>query len=126
MGQENNRAKWLHLRLTDAETAQIKKAFESTTCRKLSDYARRKLLDKAITVNHRNASLDSYLEGLAQLKSELNAVGNNFNQAVKKLNTLSKIKEFEHWLVTYELDKRQLLAQIRAVNDYIKSVSEKW
>lgn len=126
MEQKNNRAKWLHIRLTDAEIALIKKAFEGTTCRKLSDYARKKLLDEAITVNHRNASLDSYLEGLAQLKSELNAVGNNFNQAIKRLNTLSKIRDFEHWLVTYELDKRQLLGQIQAVNDYIKSVSEKW
>ena len=126
MEHKNNREKWLHIRLTKVEFAQIQKSFEATTCRKLSDYARKKLLGKAITVNHRNASLDSYLEGLAQLKSELNAVGNNFNQAVKKLNMLSKIKEFEHWLVTYELDKRQLLEQIQAVNDHIQNASGKW
>ena len=126
MEHKNNREKWLHIRLTKVEFTQIQKSFEATTCRKLSDYARKKLLGKAITVNHRNASLDSYLEALAQLKSELNAIGNNFNQAVKKLNTLSKIKEFEHWLVTYELDKRQLLEQIQAVNDHIQNASGKW
>jgi len=126
MEKKNNREKWLHIRLTVEEYSQITKVFESSTCRKISDFARRKLLEKPITINYRDASVDGYMQELAELKTELNAVGNNFNQAVKKLNMLSKIKEFEHWLISYELDKRQLLSQIQTVNDYIKKASDKW
>ena len=126
MERKNNRERWLHIRLTADEYDRIAKCFKESTCRKLSDYARKMLLGKPVTINCRNASVDSYTEELAQLKTELNAVGNNFNQAVKKLNMLSSIKEFEHWLIAYELDKRQLFGQIQTVSDHIKKVSEKW
>ena len=126
MEKKINRNKWLHIRLTADEYRQITQVYESSACRKLSDYARKKLLEKPITINYRNASVDGYMEELAQLKTELNAVGNNFNQAVKKLNMLSRIKEFEHWLIAYELDKRQLFSQIQTVSDHIKKVSETW
>ena len=124
--KNNNRTKWLPLRLTPSEYEQIQKQFSKTTDRKLSEYARRKLLGKPVTINCRNQSLDAYMEELVQLKTQLSAVGNNFNQAVRKLHTLSKIKEFEQWLASYELDKRQLLNHIGQINDHLKKLADTW
>jgi hypothetical protein len=46
---------------------------------------------------------------MMQLRTELNSIGNNFNQVVKKLHTLGQIAEFRNWIITYELEKKILL-----------------
>ena len=89
--QNNNRTKWLHLRLTPDEYQKIVAAFSKSTCRKLSDYARKNLLQKPIVNKYRNESLDDFMTEMIRLRGELNAIGNNFNQAVKKLHTLQQI-----------------------------------
>ena len=126
MNEKNKRNKWLHVRLNQKEYDQLDKQFKATTCRKISDFVRKKLLGRLLVGSYRNASLDGYLEELSVLKSDLNAAGNNFNQAVKKLHTLSRTKEFEHWLITYELDKRSLLKQVKQIAEHIKKAAEKW
>jgi len=40
----------LQLRLTIKETQQLHNTFSKSTCRKLSDYVRKKLLDKPVTI----------------------------------------------------------------------------
>ncbi len=109
--QNDNRTKWLHLRLNPEEYAKLHKQFSKTTCRKLSDYSRKILLGKPITATHRNQSLDDFMAEMMQLRSELNSIGNNFNQAVKKLHSLQQITEFKSWLITYELEKQTLLTR---------------
>lgn len=126
MKEKDNRSKWLHIRLTAAELVQIKTELSRSTCRALSELARKKLLGKAVTVNYRNQSVDTVTEQLAELKAELHAAGHNFNQAVKKLHVLSAIKDFEQWLISYELDRRRLLAQVEKVGESIHKISEKW
>jgi len=126
MKQKSKRDKWLHVRLNQSEFEKIQVQFKATTCRKLSDFTRRKLLGQLLVGTFRSASLDSLTEELAQLKTELSAAGNNFNQAVKKLHTLSKIKEFEHWLISYELDRRILVKQIEKISEHINNAAAKW
>ena len=126
MKQQSKREKWLHVRLNQSEYEKIQVQFKATTCRKLSDFTRKKLLGQLLVGTVRNASLDALTEELAQLKTELSASGNNFNQAVKKLHTLSKIKEFEQWLIGYELDRRALLRQVERVSEYISKAAERW
>ena len=82
---KNNRYKWLHIRLKQDEHTKINNKFSKSTCRKLSEYARRVLLDKVITVNQRNQSLDDFMAEMIKLRIELNAIGKNFNQSVKKI-----------------------------------------
>ncbi|TKT85469.1 plasmid mobilization protein [Dyadobacter frigoris] len=76
--------------------------------------------------SYRDASMDAFMEELIGLKNGLSAVGNNFNQAVKRLHTLSKIKEFEHWLVSYELERRELARQMQQAQEFIKKMADKW
>lgn len=124
--KNNKRNKWLHLRLTDKEYELIQEQFSQTTDLKVSDFARKKLLGKLMIGSYRDASMDALMEELIGLKNGLSAVGNNFNQAVKRLHTLSKIKEFEHWLVSYELDRRNLFRQVEQVQEFIKKMADKW
>ena len=126
MKKESKRDKWLHVRLNQDEFNKIQIQFKATTCSKLSDFTRKKLLGKLLVGTYRNSSLDGLTEELAQLKTELSAAGNNFNQAVKKLHTLSRIKEFEHWLISYEFDRRALTKQIENVSEKISKAAQKW
>jgi hypothetical protein len=60
------------------------------------------------------------------LYKQLNAIGNNFNQAVKKLHTLDQIPEFKVWIISSEQDKKILLNKVEEIKICIQKISEKW
>lgn len=126
MEEQNNRTKWLHLRLTPDEYQKIMKEFNKSTCRKISDYARKNLLQKPIIGTYRNQSLDDFMAEMIRLRGELNAIGNNFNQAVKKLHTLQKITDFKHWLISYELEKKIFFNKVDEIKKHIQKFAESW
>jgi hypothetical protein len=124
--QDNNRTKWLHLRLSPDEYAKLRKQFSKTTCRKISDYARKILLGKPLIATYRNRSLDDFMTEMMQLRSELNSIGNNFNQAIKKLHTLQQIPEFRSWIITYEMEKHTLLNKVEEIKNRINKIADQW
>jgi hypothetical protein len=127
MSQENNnRIKWLHLRLKRDEYNKIYKHFDKTTCRNMSEYARNILLNKPVTTTYRNQSMDDLMTEAIKLRNELNSIANNFNQAVKKLHTLQQITEFRSWIITNELDKKILLNKVDEIKNNIEKIAEKW
>ncbi len=115
-----------HIRLKQDEHAKINKKFSNSTCRKLSEYARRILLDKVITVYQRNRSLDDFMAEMIKLRTELNAIGNNLNQSVKKLYTLSQLHEFESWINQNKNDHKILLEKINKIKSKINQISNEW
>ena len=124
--QNDNRNKWLHLRLKPQEYTQLRKQFSKTTCRKLSDYSRKILLGKPVVATYRNRSLDDFMTEMMVLRRELNTAGNNFNQAVKKLHALSQIAEFRSWLIAYESDRQSLLNQVDEIKNHINKIADQW
>ncbi len=127
MEQENqNRTRIIGLRLTPKEYKQIEKKCKQSTCYKLSDYVRYSLFNKPITVYQRNQSLDDFMAEMMKLRSELSSIGNNFNQAVKKLHTLQQIGEFKSWLITYELEKQTLLNKVDEIKNRINKIADQW
>lgn len=120
------REKWLHVRLSAQESAEINRLFKVSAERYLSDFARKKLLGKPVRVATRNASQDGLIEQLAALRTELTRLGANYNQAAKKLHAVSRIKDFEQWLVNYELDRRKMLSQVEKAFALIADLAEKW
>lgn len=125
-GQNSNRTRIIGLRLTPDEFAKIEKKWKASTCRKLSDYVRRSIFDKPVVTTYRNTSQDDLMTELTRLRNELNAVGNNFNQAVKKLHTLSQIAEFRSWLIAYEVEKKILSNKVDEVRNNVKKILEIW
>ncbi|MFV8343588.1 plasmid mobilization protein [Flavobacterium sp. XS2P39] len=124
--ENSNRTRIIGLRLTPTEYAKIEKKWKASTCRKLSDYVRRSIFDKPIVTTYRNQSLDEFMSESMRLRSELNSIGNNFNQAVKKLHTLQQIAEFKNWLITYELEKIILFNKVDEVKKHIQKIAETW
>ena len=124
--QHSNRTRIVGLRLTPDEYAKIEKRWKASTCRKLSDYVRHNLFNKPIVTTYRSSSQDDLMTELTRLRSELNAVGNNFNQVVKKLHTLSQIAEFRSWLIAYEVEKNILSNKVDEVRNNIKKLLETW
>ena len=122
----SNRTRIIGLRLTPSEYAKIERKWKASTCRKLSDYVRRSLFDKPIVTTYRDASLDEFMLQMIQLRKELNAIGNNFNQAVKKLHILQQIPEFKSWLIRYDLESKILFNKIDDVKKNIQKFAELW
>ena len=85
---------WITFRVKPEEYDRIHKLFRATTHRKLSEYARKVLLNKPVVIKYRNESVHELLSAMISVKNELNPIGKNFNQVVKKLHTLNQISEF--------------------------------
>ena len=127
MGRENsNRTRIIGLRLTPEEYVKIERKWKSSSCRKLSDYARRKLFDKPMVSTYRNQSVDDFMAEMVLLRAELNHIGNNFNQAVKRLNTLNQITEFRSWLIAYEVEKKTLFNKVDEIKKHVQKIAESW
>jgi hypothetical protein len=127
MGRENsNRTRIIGLRLTPAEYAKIERKWKASTCRKLSDYVRHNLFEKPVTSYYRNQSLDDYMAEMVLLRNELNHIGNNFNQAVKRLHTLNQIAEFRSWLIAYEVEKKTLFNKVDEIKKHVQKIAESW
>lgn len=127
MGRENsNRTRIIGLRLTPAEYAKIERKWKASTCRKLSDYVRHNLFEKPVTSYYRNQSTDDFMAEMVQLRNELNHIGNNFNQAVKRLHTLNQISEFRSWLIAYEVEKKTLFNKVDEIKKHVQKIAESW
>jgi hypothetical protein len=123
---KNNRTKLITLRLTPGEYQELNRRFKTTTCRKQSDYLRKILLTGKVTVFTRNQSIDDFMAEMINLRKELNAIGNNFNQAVHRLHIIEKIPEFRSWILLNELDKKILINKVDEIKNRINQFAEKW
>jgi MobC-like protein len=121
-----NRTKWLHIRLTEAEYKKISSGFSQSTKRKISEYARAILLDKPITFYTRNKSVDDFLAEMILLRRELKAIGNNFNQSVKKLHAMDKDPEIKAWASLNENSKQFFFKKVEEINSKIIQIDNKW
>lgn len=124
--ENSNRTRRVCLRFTVKEYSIIEKKWKASTCRKLSDYIRKHLFNKTVTTNYRNASLDDFMHETIRLRTELNALGNNFNQSVKKLHTLNHIPEFKAWILSAAIEQKELLNKVEEIKKNIQKISEKW
>jgi hypothetical protein len=126
MEKELNKTKWLHVRLSEEEHKKIQAHFKKTTCRKLSEYTRNKMLDKHLTLCYRNQSLDDVMAELIPLRKSLFALSNNFNQAVHKLNTMQQSDYAERWIKSFEQSQMDVVRQVEEASNSIKKIAESW
>jgi hypothetical protein len=98
MKDKSKRQKWIHLRVTDDEYNKLQNVYQETTCRMFSDFLRTVLLHQPITVYYRNRTADEFVTVAIQLKNEMNGIGRNFNQVVRKINVTHSDDEFALYL----------------------------
>ena len=92
----------------------------------MSEYARKVLLNKPVVVKYRNESVHELLSAMISVKNELNLIGKNFNQAVKKLHTLNQISEFKLWLIMHEPNIKIGLQKIEEIKSKMNQLYEQW
>lgn len=127
MGKEIlNRTRIAAVRFTAAEYAGLEKKFKTTTCRQMSEYLRSCLLNRPVTIKNRDASLDEFMLEFIRLRKELTALGNNFNQSVKRLHTLDQIPEFRQWISATESQRERLLEQTESIVKMTEKITRKW
>lgn len=120
------RKKMIVVRLNEAEDKQLQKFVGQTTEKTVSNYLRKLALQKPVTVKYRNVSADDFLRDMVELKKELNAIGNNYNQAVKKLHILEKIPEFRSWILIHEKDRTSFLTKVDQIQTRVQQLYEQW
>ena len=123
---KNNLTKRIYIRLKQSDFNIIHKRFSSSSCKKLSEYARDVLLNKPVIIKQRNQSLDDFMREMIKLRNELKAIGNNLNQSVKKLHTLNQISEFKTWLIANEIHQKVLAEKVDEIKSKINQISDKW
>ena len=121
-----NRSRLVGLRFTPEEYRLLHDKYKATTCRQLSEYIRRNLFDKKITVFSRNKSMDDFMTELIVLRKELGAIGNNLNQSVKKLNAYQDIAEIKIWVLLNEKTIQKIFDRIEIIKSKINQFSESW
>jgi hypothetical protein len=117
---------WISFRVKPAEYQKIHLLFSKSTHRKLSEYARNMLLQKPVTFKVRNESADQFLSEMIGLKKELNAIGSNYNQVVKKLHTLNHINEVKGWLNSHEPLHQSFLQLTERIFQKLNEIHRQW
>jgi hypothetical protein len=112
--------------MTPEEYKTLTVFYIHSTCRKLSEYARLQLLKKPVIGKFRNESQDDLMNEIIARRNELNAIGNNFNQSVKRLHTLTTFSEFKEWIIRYELDKNTIASKLETLKKSIQKIGELW
>ena len=120
------RSHWVNLRLTPEEHDKMLAAQRKTTSKTLSAYARKLLLGKPVTVIFHDQSKDNTLEQLASLRGELGAIGNNFNQVVKRIHRIDDLPNKEFWLTNSSRLQKLLLQKVDSIQLIINKISEQW
>lgn len=104
--------RWISIRVKPEEYTAIHNLYKATTCNKLSQYVRKVLLQKPVTIHYRDESTREIMTALNQLSRELSAVGNNFNHTVHKLHTLDHVPEIKAWATLTESSRQNLLKKV--------------
>ena len=125
-GKENKTKSWISFRVKPKEYDTIHGHFSKTTCRKLSEYARNVLLQKPVVVKFRNQSADDFLAEMILLKNELNAIGNNYNQSVKRLHIMERIPEVKLWLQNDLVFRESYLKKTEQIRERMDQIYRLW
>ena len=120
------RSKWLTIRLNEDEEKKLNQFYSRTTSNALSEYARDVLLREPVNILYRNQTADEFLEEMILLKKELNAIGNNFNQAVHKLHTLDHDPQIKAWAILNEASKKLFMKKVDEIRERMNQIYEQW
>lgn len=124
--QQSNRTRVVSTRLTEEEFKTIENGWKKSTSLKMSDYFRKVIFNRPVVKTYRNKSLDDFMHEMALLRAELNRIGVNYNQSVKKLHTLRSLPEFKRWMLTNEVEKKTLVNKIDEIKSHIAKFAASW
>ena len=122
----NNRDKLFSIRLNPLEFEQLQKLAHKSTCRSLSDYARRAVLGQPIIRRTHNDSLAEFLKQIAPLNTSLNKAITVMTDTIKHLHLLRDTTAIQQWIMHNEQDKSQLVKEILAIKELVNKSYKLW
>jgi MobC-like protein len=122
----SNLTKRVTVRFSPHEYSRIFQSYKRTTNRRLSEYFRSVMLEKPVTVNTRNQSLENVQTELIAIKNELKAIGNNFNQSVKKLHMMEHFSGARIWVSDQESRWLDNMKKLDEISSKISKISQSW
>jgi hypothetical protein len=120
------RNKWLNIRVNTKEFNRIHDACKKTTSQSISEFARNMLLKKPVIIKYRNQSADEFLSEMIKLKNELNAIGNNYNQAIHRLHTLDHVPEIKTWLLIHQTLYQSFIKKVEEIKIQMNQIYQLW
>jgi hypothetical protein len=126
VNKSDKRTEWMHIRLTPKEADKLRKQYEKTTSKDLSNYIRKVLLEKPITVFTRNKPLDEFVQEMILLKNELSAIGSNVNQQAKKINSYATTPSLKIMMESFQLLKDKVDGKLTEIRDRLNQFSDTW
>ncbi|MBB5395162.1 hypothetical protein [Mucilaginibacter sp. AK015] len=124
--QEDNRTRWYNIRLKPEEYKLLDGRFKKTQFRKLSEYMRSLLLEKPVTVTYRDKAMDDVLEEMILLRQELNAIGNNLNQAMRSINSAHGNADTRLWSNLLTVLNIKLEPSINQIKERMNQYADIW
>jgi hypothetical protein len=124
--QDDKRIQWKNLRFTPEEYQLLETRFKKTPFRKLSEYMRDVLLEKPVTVNYRDKAMDDVLEEMIMLRQELNAIGNNLNQAMRNINSTHGNADAKLWMNLLSVINNKLEPSIKQIKERMNQYADIW
>jgi mobilization protein MobC len=121
---QNCRLRRLNIRLTQQEWDKVHKHSCNTTCRSVSEYARKILLEKPVKVFYRNQSFDDFEENMTRVLPQLETFGNNFSQLVKKISSLENVPEIKAILAPLLECAQGFSGTAEAIRGHIEKLSD--
>ena len=121
-----NRSKWIKVRLKPSEEELLNKRFKKSTFQNLSEFGRAMILGKPVTIIHRDKSMDEVLEELILLRRELNHIGNNLNQALRNINSAHGFPDTSLWMNLLTIVNGKLEPSITEIKERMNKYSDLW
>lgn len=127
MKDQKKRRRFLPCRISDEEYNLMHERFKKTDCSSFSDFIRRVLIQDEIITSYRNQSLDDFMAELIALRGDMKPLANNFNQVVKKLNSLPPSADnVAPYMNLVTAHQEQLLEKINDIQSRINEFSKLW
>jgi hypothetical protein len=123
---QENRSRWLKVRLKPSEYEAMEKRFKKTTFQSLSEFGRAMILGKPQTILYRDKSMDDTLEELILLRRELNSIGNNLNQAMRNINSAHGHAETRLWMGLLSVINGKLEPAIQQIKTKMNEYADLW
>jgi hypothetical protein len=114
----------LNLRLDEQEWNKIHKHCSKTTCRSVSEYSRKVLLNQPVRILVRNQSFDDFEEQLAPLLPILKTFGDDLHALVERLSHSNKPEAIQACLGIITHHAENFLRTSTQIKDLLIQISD--
>ena len=114
----------LNIRLSQQEWDKVHKLASNTTCRSISEYARKVLAEKPVKVFYRNRSFDEFEEKMTRLLPQLESYGDNFALLVKKISSRDGMLEIKAILPLLLACEKEFSGNVEVIKRQIEKLSD--